>query len=260
MLLFYIFIVIVLLSIFYYFYTKKSPNYLKGIDVVYWINLDRARERKTKMEKMFADTIFNSSNIQRIQAVDGKDQDIKTIIKNDIYQTNTSSNELEYACLLSHLHTIHKFSESNYDIALVLEDDMTLEYKPHWNTTIENIIQNAPKDWEIIQLCYIIKNKIPNETYTLNKENFHSTGAYIIHKNAAKKFMKHIFIENKYKLDINISHNADIYLYKEFITYTYKYPFFIYHTNNDSYIHSEHVEFIHNRSKKMINDRIYNLK
>ena len=258
MLLLYIFIVIVLIYIFYYFYSKKSPDYLKGIDIVYWINLDRARERKTKMEQMFTDPIFKNTNIQRIQAVDGKDQDIKRIIKNNIHQTNTSSNDLEYACLLSHLDTIREFSESNYDIALILEDDMTLEYKSKWKTTIENIIQNAPKDWEIIQLCYIIKDKIPNETYTLNKENFHSTGAYIIHKNAVKKFMKDIFIENKYKLDVNISHNADIYLYKEFITYTYKYPFFIYHTNNDSYIHAEHVEFIHNRSKHMIEDRIYN--
>ncbi len=258
MLLFYIFIVIVLLCIFYYFYSKKSPNYLKGIDVVYWINLDRARERKINMKKMFTDMIFNNCNIQRIQAVDGKDQHIETIIKNDIYETNTSSNDLEYACLLSHLHTIREFSESNYEIALVLEDDMTLEYKSKWKTTIENIIQDAPKDWEIIQLCYIIKNKIPDETYTLNKENFHSTGAYIINIKAAKRFMKHIFIENKYKLDVNISHNADIYLYKEFMTYTYKYPFFIYHTNNESYIHPEHVEFIHNRSKHIIEDRIYN--
>jgi len=120
MLLFYIFIFIVLLCIFYSFYSKKSPNYLKGIDMVYWINLDRARERKINMEKMFTDTIFNNSNIHRIQAVDGKDRDIKTTIKNDIYQTNTSSNDLEYACLLSHLHTIREFSESNYDIALVL--------------------------------------------------------------------------------------------------------------------------------------------
>ena len=260
MLLFYSFIVILLLCIFYYFYTKKSPDSLKGIDVVYWINLDRATERKTKMEEMFTDQIFKNTIIQRIQAVDGKDPKIKSIIKQNILQTNTSSNDLEYACLLSHLHTIREFSESNYDIALILEDDMTLEYKSKWNTTIENIIQNAPKDWEIIQLCYIIKDKIPNETYMLNKENFHSTGAYIIHKNVAKKFMKDIFIENKYKLDVNISHNADIYLYKEFITYTYKYPFFIYHTNNDSYIHSEHVEFIHNRSKKMIENTIYNLK
>ena len=258
MLLFYIFIFIVLLCIFYSFYSKKSPNYLKGIDMVYWINLDRARERKINMEKMFTDMSFDDMNIQRIQAVDGKDQQIETIIKDNIYQTNTSSNDLEYACLLSHLHTIREFSESKYDIALVLEDDMTLEYKPRWNTTIENIIQDAPKDWEIIQLCYIIKNKIPDETYTLNQEYFHSTGAYIINKKAAKRFMKHIFIENKYKLDVNISHNADIYLYKEFMTYTYKYPFFIYHTNNESYIHAEHVEFIHNRSKHIIEDRIYN--
>ena len=258
MLLFYIFIVIVLLCIFYYFYSKKSPNYLKGIDVVYWINLDRARERKYKMEKMFKDIIFNNINIHRIQAIDGKDKDIQNFIKKYIYITNKSSNYLEYACLLSHLNTIREFSESDYDIALILEDDMTLEYKPYWETTIEYIIKNSPQNWEIIQLCYIVRNVIPNKMYTLNEELFHSTGAYIINKNAAKKFIKNIFIENKYNLDVEISHNADIYLYKELITYTYKYPFFIYETNNDSYIHSEHIEYIHNRSKNLISQYIYN--
>jgi len=258
MFLLFLLIIFCLFLLLYYLYTPNKNYYLKGIDVVYWINLDRARERKYKMEKMFKDIIFNNINIHRIQAIDGKDKDIQNFIKKNIYITNKSSNYLEYACLLSHLNTIREFSESDYDIALILEDDMTLEYKPYWETTIEYIIKNAPQNWEIIQLCYIVRNVIPNKMYTLNEELFHSTGAYIINKNAAKKFIKNIFIENKYNLDVEMSHNTDIYLYKELITYTYKYPFFIYETNNDSYIHSEHIEYIHNRSKNLISQYIYN--
>jgi len=35
-----------------------NKKYLDGIDVIYWINLDRATDRKIKMEKLFQDPMF----------------------------------------------------------------------------------------------------------------------------------------------------------------------------------------------------------
>jgi hypothetical protein len=259
MFLFIIFFLVLFVSIFLYYKSYwYTQNYLNGIDIIYWINLDRAYERRKNMEDMFKDPVFNNIEKIRIKAIDGMNHDIITIINNSIYKTNDSSNKYEYACLLSHLNTINEFSKSNNNIALILEDDMTLEFKSKWKESIENIIINAPTDWEIIQLCYIIKNDIPTEIYTFNSINFHSTGAYIINKCGAKKFIEKIFINNKYNLDIGLSHNCDIYIFKILRTYTYKYPLFIYNDNNNSYIHEEHVENIHNRSKSSIIKYIYN--
>jgi len=44
-------------------------EYLKGIDIIYYINLDRAVERRKNMEELLSH--FNIPNV-RISAVDGK--------------------------------------------------------------------------------------------------------------------------------------------------------------------------------------------
>ena len=77
--------------------------------------------------------------------------------------------KVEYACTLSHINTIREFSKSNYGVALVMEDDMTLEFKPYWKKSVKQIMDNAPSDWEIIQLCYILQNNhlnLPKNNYT----------------------------------------------------------------------------------------------
>ena len=33
---------------------------------------------------------------------------------------------------------------------LILEDDLCLDFINYWDSSIENIIENAPNDWEII--------------------------------------------------------------------------------------------------------------
>ena len=53
----------------------SSIDFLDGIDVVYYINLDRSKERMETMEKMFQDSVFLGKPIQRIPAIDGKDPD-----------------------------------------------------------------------------------------------------------------------------------------------------------------------------------------
>ena len=64
---------------YYKFYGYDSWNifhtidFLDGIDAVYYINLDRSKERRDKMEEMFKDTAFLGKPIIRIKAVDGKD-------------------------------------------------------------------------------------------------------------------------------------------------------------------------------------------
>ena len=49
-----------------------------------------------------------------------------------------------------------------------------------------------------------------------------------------------------------INHEADHYLYIKLKTYTYKYPYFIYKTDNNSFIHPEHIAPFHNTSKNKI--------
>ena len=141
-----------------------EKDYLDGIDVIYWINLDRAKDRHKYMTDLFKDKIFKNKKIIRKKAVDYTEKNLADmLVISDLRQT-----EQEYSCLLSHLETIRLFSETNYKTALILEDDISLDFKPYWVKTIQEVIDGAPKDWDILKL-YINPNCIDKykKLYTL---------------------------------------------------------------------------------------------
>ena len=49
---------------------EKDKDYLDGIDVIYWINLDKAKDRYKHMTDLFKDEIFKNKKIIRKRAVD----------------------------------------------------------------------------------------------------------------------------------------------------------------------------------------------
>lgn len=254
------FLVFLVLLVYYKFVVYHDNNimkfdYLKGIDCIYWINLDRSIARRQNMEYMFQDPVFQEIPIQRIIAFDGKYNDPGKHLQ----LTHKKNTNIEYSCLLSHLNAIREFSKSNNNIALIFEDDVTLEFKKYWMNPIQHVIDNAPPDWEIIQLCYNTRSTL-TDLYTLNNyQNYNGYGniacmaAYLINKKAATKFIKETYNENskKYFLKDYNTHEADHYLFKCLKTYTYKFPYFIYPTENNSTLHEEDLES-HVRSKKKL--------
>ena len=187
---------------------------------------------------------------ERTSAVDGKKMSLDEILlKFTLKSTNLSSYEL--ACTLSHLNTIKKFSESNYNYALILEDDTTLELVKYWDKKISDIIKEAPDDWEIILLNYISWSTV-NNTYELVKNyNISSTQAYIIKNSTAKNIIKKYYIDNKFNIGEFKKHSADCLLFDMCKSYCYKYPYFTYSNMNFSTIHIYHY-FYHMISKKKI--------
>lgn len=236
----------------YYNVDAIKIDYLKGIDSIYWINLDRSIERRRSMELMLQDPVFQEIPIQRIAGFDGKYQDPM-----QYFQLKTKKNtNIEYSCLLSHLNAIRAFSKTNNMNALIFEDDVTLEFRKYWMHRVQHVIDNAPKGWEIIQLCYNTRSTL-TDLYTLNNyKNYNGYGniacmaAYIINKPAADNFMKQTYnnATNKYLLQDYNTHEADHYIFKCLKTYTYKYPYFIYPTENNSTLHEQDLAS-HIRSK-----------
>jgi GR25 family glycosyltransferase involved in LPS biosynthesis len=224
-----------------------TTNKLDGIDCIYWINLDRCRERKKSMEEMFSNPVFKNIKTHRVCGIDGTKDNISEML---FFPKHAKYKDSEYGCILSHLECIRRFSETDDPIALVAEDDITLDFQKYWRKSIRQIIQQAPNDWEIIQLCYIIKNnEMQFEEYSSHYQ--YSTAAYLIKNGAAKQLIADIYENGKWKLDQNIHHVADEFIYKKCKTYNYKYPVFMYKTENDSLIHPTHIRF-HNESKLRI--------
>lgn len=250
---------------------------LDGVDVIYWINLNRAKERKKYMENLFKDSIFNNIKKVRVTALDAKKENPrnKFIIKQDmnLLHDNKIRLDAEYACLFSHLEAIKQFSQTDYKIALICEDDLSIEYKKYWKKTISEVIENAPKQWEILKICSFFKF---NKTYTFwepflrTNENIVKKNqkwlehmptikgdwgavSYLIKNSAAKKLMRIMAApNNKYYLKNTLMHVTDAYIYQMLKTFIYKYPFFTFLTSKLSYIQSESVISFNNTLKNRI--------
>ena len=41
----------------------SNQNYLDGVDIIYWINLERAKDREKHMKKVLDDPVFNNIKI-----------------------------------------------------------------------------------------------------------------------------------------------------------------------------------------------------
>jgi GR25 family glycosyltransferase involved in LPS biosynthesis len=270
-LIFIFFIFFIIVAILYYVYNKREGyknndgiNYLDGIDVVYWINLNRSTKRKSSMEKLLNDNEFAGIPNERINAFDGK-LEPETVFDKLIIMNKTQS-DTEYACLLSHLDTIRKINDSKYEVALILEDDATLEYKKYWKKTVREIMANAPPDWEIIMLNYIYSEnqnvlfynwENTTDEYEKNTDQKYYGGlSYIINKRGATKLMQ-FYQKEKYVLNPNLIAVSDVYIYQTLNTYVYKYPMFIYQTKNDSTIHENHVPW-HVITKQRIQENYNN--
>lgn len=214
---------------------------LKMCPKFYYINLDRSKDRKERMENM-----FNEYNLdfQRITAVDGK----------DLTSWDERLNRFEQGCTLSHLKAIETFYDSGDEYGIICEDDMTFDFFHLWKTPIKNIISEAPKDWDIIMLGYIILPKYSDflkEKYNTFVPIVHnSTLSYLISRKGAKSVLeKHSFTEPRLDLYKKIRPVADVIIYDIVNTYVYKYSIFTYPKNNSSTIHESHSDF-HSESRK----------
>ena len=255
-------IIIVLLIQVFKVYNKESMinDSLQGIDIIYWINLDRSKDRHDEMMQTFKDDAFENIPKQRIIAYDAKNNPTSVFNKLECETGIQEGHDGLYGCLLSHLESIKTFSESSYNVALICEDDMNLEYKKYWKKTVKQIMNEAPKDWDIIMLSYtIVNNEHPYNNWDNVNEDYisqlsSSTVAYLINKNGATKFTNSTYnkTDDKYHLDPTINtHSADGYIYLKTKTYAYKYPMFTYKEDSDSTISANHNS-INNNSKKII--------
>ena len=235
-----------------------KKEYINGVDIIYWINLDRSPERRIEMEKIFKEPEFKNIKNHRFSAIDGKNVDVFEYIESDHKEKPKMSNT-EYACLISHLETVRTFSESGHKVALIMEDDMTLDLKPYWRKSIQEIMDEAPEDWEVLQLCYISVNGVE-----ILYDGYHpSTGAYLINQKGARKLLELREKERKiYQINKHTTApylHADFFIYSYLKTYCYKYPMFVYKDNNDSLIHPDHLKE-HEKSRQIIIDMYQNRK
>lgn len=233
---------------------------LEGISAVYYINMERSKDREANMQLLIQDPVFQGIPVHRVEAVDGTRPDTNVMDYVDFHKCGQNPRMMssEYGCTVSHFRAIHQFAMTEEPIALVVEDDLSIEFLPFFKRTLGELAANAPADWEVIQLSYILFDTMPELPYEPweMKKNFCGTAAYMITNEAAKRLIGYLCKNSspampKYCFgpEIPYYHHTDRFLYSFLRTYSFHYPPFTYRDNNDSCIHPDHVDF-HAESKE----------
>jgi GR25 family glycosyltransferase involved in LPS biosynthesis len=234
-----------------YFKIENINDKINFISHILWINLERSINRREYMEK-----ILSTINIKntRINAIDGKNNDVSNIVKNLKYKLSN----YEIACTLSHIKAINYLKDLKGDYFMISEDDISFDNLSLINESLETIIKNCPK-FDILMI-HKIYNKSLEEKYTnwIDEKNksldysntIWSTASYIISRNGINKIIKNAKYINDKEFIFNTDYLeiADKYLYTLCDTYVYKYNF-ISTLNKDSDIHIDHLD-VHIKSTR----------
>lgn len=230
---------------------------------VYYINMDKDTDRRNFMERQIEK--MPNVHFTRITGFNGYAIENKRndVIKHDhalieFVNKYDEMSKSEIGCTMSHLIAIKKAYKNGDKIAMICEDDILFDtctlIKP-----ISEMIENAPKNWEILQLSSFTPKEIheksknhPNTEYIRNngKQRHYNTACYLINRNGMETILKmtssihrdNFFIINK-NLNFPSSGTADTFIYEICVTYTIlPVPFTVDNTDNDSTIHTDHTD------------------
>lgn len=230
----------------------------------YWINLERASERRKNLSQMFSER--NIKN-KRIEALDGTKDNLEEYI-NNFKQEDIMKYKLEISTTISHLKAIYEFVKSEESCGVICEDDLIFDLEDKWPYTLNSIILDAPKKWEIIQLSITMDNTVhkwdmTKERYQLRKWYWHSALSYLISKEYAVKILKKYNISVSKDFSCNLFGDPKNFQSEPVIIgtgeniYTLYPPAFTYPTNNISFIHPSHIK-LHDLSKNEMIKNCYN--
>ena len=237
---------------------KHNHKNMIGSIPIYYINLERSKDRKEYMIEQFKD--YKITNYRRIEGVDGKN--IKKI-GNNLYNIegrdltffnnfNTGSNS-EIGCTLSHILAIKTAYDNKDNTALIFEDDASLSLLSLFECTLEKKIEDMPKNCDILMLATSDNVKHTKKYKKRIDENL--TTCYLITRTGIEKivnnYLKNFHSNNNFFiLDKNINVNkknknkipSDYYIYNLCNTYIlYPNIFYSVNYNLNSTIHDSHT-------------------
>jgi glycosyl transferase family 25 len=239
---------------------------------IYYINMDKNPDRNEfmiKQLKKYANkyTRIRGFNGYAIQNLKGDTVDGVSFVVDNNYEMTKG----EIGCTMSHLMAIKKSYERGDEMSIILEDDAMIHLSQLFD--FNQILKNAPKDWEIIQLFSMnfdkeLMSKRPNNNdnkfdyYNYYKQispfYFNSTVGYIINRDGMKKILNQSYNDGVFyiipdRYGFPKRGVADFYLYDLTTTYLlHPNAFYANNTEMESTIHTDHTDSHIARSLEII--------
>lgn len=145
----FLFFVAYLIFIYRENFTQKQVK----LDRIYYINLDRRKDRKEHFLGQCRKEDIDMRLVQRFIAIDGKTFELKEeekkLFANCQYK-NSPFHKKIMANQLSHYYILLDMIEKGYDHILILQDDVV--FKKDFNKHLEKVLGHLPKDAEIVNI------------------------------------------------------------------------------------------------------------
>jgi GR25 family glycosyltransferase involved in LPS biosynthesis len=182
-----------------------AKDNLSGVSV-YYINLARSLDRFGWMKTQEKDL---NISLTRLEAVDGKKLtsitngkytfEDESVLK---YRTIPEGSEsiYEIACTLSHLNAIKTAYDNGDEAALILEDDVNLYTIPLWDTTLQEIIDNAPDNWGMLHIGQMHTNL---DTGVYKQKHDWGLFAYILKRDIMKMILDITYDVSNNQMDLS---------------------------------------------------------
>ena len=155
----------------------------------YLINLEKNAERLSVFSSYYKESDLNKIPYIKIKAIYGRDIDYASFISPNAELNMTPG---MVGCFLSHLHIYNEIKKSIKDYALIFEDDARM-IRDIQISTINNIKNTIPNDWDIILLGYDVSHPLNHEIVQYDNYikvyGFYGTHAYLITKRGAEKML-----------------------------------------------------------------------
>ncbi|QDZ25374.1 hypothetical protein A3770_17p78920 [Chloropicon primus] len=145
---------------------SRSPQ--RSLDF-YWINLDESFERRASMERMFESAAASFPTVRSTRVTGIDTEAVRDMLRRgrvklkeglatappgaeeETWRLNFRNEytEGQFACALSHLTAIKRAYDDNSELALILEDDVSVPAS--FLETWESYVAMAPPDWTVLQ-------------------------------------------------------------------------------------------------------------
>lgn len=223
----------------HYLHRYQRNKYAFDIDMVYYINLDKRKDRNIHLINQLKRANVPGNKIRRYRAIDGDthsfSRDELELFKRADFMHTPSAKKM-MGNQLSHFSIFKDMLKNNYDKVLILQDDAVL--RDNFIEHLNNVSNSMPSDCEIVNLgiheycsynefkAYdltanddykrVEKEKI-NEYISKWKDTIHPCSlSYIITKEGAANMISH-FETNGFPFGTDIS--FDTYLQRKNIFY-----------------------------------------
>jgi len=237
--------------------TKYGYSSIQRINIpVLYINLDKNPDRNEFMKGQFKKYGIKA---ERVKGVYGKELSNKDLSgpQDEIQFVNYYKKLTpgEVGCDLAHLRALKIAYDRKYPLTMILEDDCCFDLLPFWNKSIDQVIKEAPPDWEILQMysfkC-LFKKEGPYMKHKKGSDYCWSTACYIINAKGVDSIMKQSWNGTMFNIGTpadeakTTTHGgtADALIYDMCNTYVYTIPMvFAYNEILESTLHPSHTKY-----------------